>query len=47
MKNNKDEVKNRDEAIDRLKSLKKRIKEESEVLSLRVIAQSKQGNKSK
>ena len=47
MKNNKEEVKSKDEAIDRLKFLKKNIKEESEALSSRLIARSKQGKKLK
>lgn len=39
MKNDKDEVKSKDEAISRLKSYKNKIKEESVFLSSRLIAQ--------
>ena len=39
MKNNKDEVTSKDEAVDRLKAYKNKIKEESVVLSSRVVAQ--------
>ncbi len=47
MKNDKDEVKSKDEAISRLNSYKNKIKEESVVLSSRLIAQekSKKGKK--
>lgn len=41
MKNDKDEVKNKDEAISRLNSCKNKIKEESVALSSRLIAQEK------
>lgn len=41
MKNNKDEVKSKDEAIDRLKAYKSKIKEESVALSSRIMARDK------
>jgi hypothetical protein len=44
MKNDNNEVKNKDEAIARLKLYKNKIKEESVVLSSKIISQEKYKN---